>query len=112
VNATAKTLLEAERFFAHVDKGESSDGCWIWKSGRKGGRTGQEYGSFHTGSRKKGGGRGNRLAHRWSYEHTYGPIERGKVIHHKCENKMCVNPEHLQQVTVSYNRSAYATQDR
>jgi hypothetical protein len=47
------------------------------------------------------------LAHRVAYEAAYGPIPTelpsdGSArweVHHRCENKVCVNPEHLQLVT-------------
>lgn len=39
------------------------------------------------------------LGHRFSYEYFIGDIPKGYVLHHKCENKWCVNPEHLKPVT-------------
>lgn len=40
-----------------------------------------------------------RLAHTVAWEIFVGPIPSGKQIHHVCENKICVNPEHLIIVT-------------
>jgi hypothetical protein len=42
-------------------------------------------------------------AHRWSYENAYGKIPDGKVIDHLCRNKACVNPSHMEVVTVRVN---------
>jgi hypothetical protein len=51
-------------------------------------------------------------AHRFAYALHYGfdklPIgtdttQKRKVIHHKCENKACVNPLHLEVVTDRFN---------
>ena len=60
-------------------------GCWVW-----------------TGAiDNKGYGRtpGNALAHREQYVERFGPIPRGRVLHHTCRNRRCVNPFHLQPLT-------------
>lgn len=38
-------------------------------------------------------------AHRASFRSVNGDIPGGMVIHHKCANRLCINPEHLQMVT-------------
>jgi hypothetical protein len=40
------------------------------------------------------------LAHCLSGEHYRGPIPAGLVIDHLCENKLCVNPDHLEAVSL------------
>ena len=42
-------------------------------------------------------------AHRYSYRIHHGTIPEGAVIHHRCFNKRCVNPNHLQAVTQQEN---------
>lgn len=83
-----------ERFWSKVEK---TEGCWVWvgnTTGRRPGRVG--YGSIVMGGRSV-------LAHRWSYEHHVGPIPEGWVIDHLCRETRCVNPDHLEAVTLQEN---------
>ena len=48
------------------------------------------------------------LAHRKAYYDAFGAIPKGMVVLHKCNNKQCVNPEHLMVGTQSDNvKQAY-----
>ena len=76
-----------ERFWAKVDLSYPDD-CWIWFGCRRNG-----YGQIKAGG--KNGGK-TLDAHRVSYEMAYGPIPKGFEIHHTCQNKSCVNPDHLE----------------
>jgi hypothetical protein len=40
-----------------------------------------------------------RTAHRLAYEWAYGPIPPNLIVHHKCQNKLCINPTHLEAIT-------------
>lgn len=68
------------------------DGCWTWMHKRDA----QGYGHL-TGSPVAG----ERRAHRAAYAAANGPIPRGDHIHHRCENKACINPAHLEHHTHS-----------
>lgn len=69
----------------------STDDCWIWTAA-----TTKGYGVFWDGSAVV-------YAHRWSYEHHVGPIPDGLVLDHLCRIPACVNPTHLEPVTLAEN---------
>ena len=69
--------------------------CWFWLKATD--RTG--YGV------KMVGGRSGKLvrAHRYYYELSKGPIPEGLTIDHLCRIRCCVNPEHMEPVTLKEN---------
>lgn len=50
---------------------------------------------FKSGYGRIGGGKRSRYAHRVAYEKAFGPIPPGMQVLHKCDNYLCINPEHL-----------------
>lgn len=70
--------------------------CWIW-TGRR-----QEEGYGRFGVRELTPS-GTKLAHRAAYELTVGPIPDGLHLDHLCRVPACVNPSHLEPVTVKEN---------
>jgi len=98
-------LNVTQRFmnWVNIEIRDDRDGCWLWTgSCFKGG-----YGQFKI---RKNGNVKNYRAHRWSYLHFNG-VECPEVINHLCENKKCVNPDHLEPSTPlknsMYSRSKY-----
>ena len=74
-----------DRFLSYI---EISESCWNWKSSV----TKEGYGRIVINKRYV-------MAHRYSYEYYIGGIPKGLEIDHKCRNKGCVNPRHLEPVT-------------
>jgi hypothetical protein len=50
------------------------------------------------------------MAHRVAYELAKGPIPEGQQVHHTCENKWCVNADHLILTTLVDHNSIHRKQ--
>lgn len=75
-------LSLAERFWAKVHK---TDGCWLWI----GSCCNSGYGTLALDRRQK------QATHRFAWITTYGAIQDGLFVLHRCDNKRCVRPDHL-----------------
>jgi hypothetical protein len=76
---------------ALVGRGSDAE-CWPWR----GATDAHGYGNITFR-------RVNIHAYRAVYEHMVGPIPAGLVIDHLCRNPLCVNPHHLEPVTIREN---------
>ena len=81
------------RFWSYVQTVDS--GCWEWQGSLKSNST-HPYGQFWDGEHVC-------LAHRWAYAALVSPIPEGLTIDHLCKNPPCVNPAHLEPVTMQVN---------
>lgn len=99
VNATRTALpidlstVDIKAVLARFDQSKSG-GCWPWTGGT--GKAG--YGLV-----SRGRSRTRLLAHRVVYTILRGPIPGELPLDHLCRNRICVNPAHLEPVTVGEN---------
>lgn len=84
-----KYIPPEQLFWAKVNK---TDTCWEWM----GHKDSLGYGRFtnrHVSWK----------AHRFAYTAMVGPIPDGLTLDHLCRNRACVNPAHLEPVTLRIN---------
>jgi hypothetical protein len=79
-----------DRFWAKTNK-NAPNGCWEWT----GSKSPWGYPNFRDDGVIGG--------HIWAYKHFKGPVPKGHVVMHTCDNPGCVNPDHLLLGTLTQN---------
>ena len=81
------SLEQIKFYFEESYIPEPNSGCWLWLGPifKRRGR----YGAFSCGHMIM------QRAHRVAWKFYRGPITAEQHVLHKCDNTLCVNPEHL-----------------
>lgn len=79
-----------------AEKIEYTDTCWLWTGSL--GHNGYGIVAAWEGERQV-----SKRAHRFMYERVIGPIPDRLTLDHLCNVRRCVNPAHLEPVTIAEN---------
>ena len=89
-------MSDIDRFWSKVDVG-APDECWLWRAyvAENG------YGRFWL--------RGHKRTAHWACLSLRDELPDGWHVHHRCRNRACVNPAHLEALPQSLHNSEHRT---
>lgn len=88
------STIDMDYVESRISRADDPLGCWVW--------TGAS-GSNGYGYVSRGRSLTKVLAHRVVYTMRHGQIPDGLPLDHLCRRSICVNPDHLEPVTVAEN---------
>ena len=84
---------------------DETSGCWLWQGPDSGNGRGGGYGRMSLDGQTV-------ATHIVSYTHFYGYVPGKKQVDHKCNNRLCCNPNHLELVTHLQNQKRRAARKK
>ena len=85
-------FVPLDQKFTHTPTQIDANGCVVWLGSKRP----DGYGLIHHMGKHV-------RAHRFAYEQKYGTVPAGLVLDHLCRNRACVNPDHMEPVTIGEN---------
>jgi hypothetical protein len=82
----------SERFWSKVDRSAGPNGCWLWLSSK----STHGYGLARVEGRRE-------AAHRVAWRLSGRTVDLSLTLDHLCRTRACVNPSHLEQVSLRSN---------
>ena len=93
--------IQVNAFWSKIDATDSVKDCWNWLGAKKP----KGYGNVRIDKKYL-------LAHRVAFELCNGPIPKGLIVCHVCDNPSCCNPNHLMLGTVKSNTADMLIKNR
>lgn len=97
-NVVLRGLTPLQRVLFFVPDGAPSDVCWEWPRAVNSAGYGvirlQDTDTLDPTIQ---------YTHRLSFEHFHRALAPGEHVHHKCANRRCFNPDHLQAASANEN---------
>lgn len=87
---------DTDPWWTNPDTGETTP-CWIWTGADSGGGRGGGYGRIAIDGHSS-------AVHRVVYTMVHGYLPAKRQVDHLCQNRLCCNPEHLEDVTHKQNQ--------